>query len=329
MYRSCIFCSADLGANLAFPRFPVGRTLAFDAAKGRLWVVCPKCARWNLTPLEERWEAVEDAERLFRDTRLRAQSENVGLARLPDGTTLVRVGRALPGELAVWRYGRELMRRWYWEMAMGGVTLLTGIPFAGNVVERAAEVARFGWRDRDRLRRQRVPATLSPTGAPLVLPRAWLAESVLHESAEGELLLRVPLRNQPDPRAHAEFRGRDARTVLARAMPILNHEGTGERGVKYAMEVLLQASSAEAYIRTLAQRRGVLGGDWAPSDRKITPLGLRALEMAVHEETERRAMEGELAALQAMWRQAEEIAAIADRLPDLPAPEPPRLGAVG
>jgi hypothetical protein len=28
-----------------------------------------------------------------------------------------------------------------------------------------------------------------------------------------------------------------------------------------------------------------------------------------------------------MWRQAEEIAAIADRLPDIPAPKPPRLGS--
>jgi hypothetical protein len=42
-----------------------------------------------------------------------------------------------------------------------------------------------------------------------------------------------------------------------------------------------------------------------------------ALEMALHEEQERRAMDGELAELEAMWREAEEIAAIADALPDL------------
>lgn len=36
----------------------MGRRLAFDGAKGRLWVVCRKCKRWNLTPLEERWEAI-------------------------------------------------------------------------------------------------------------------------------------------------------------------------------------------------------------------------------------------------------------------------------
>ena len=39
-----------------------------------------------------------------------------------------------------------------------------------------------------------------------------------------------------------------------------------------------------------------------------------ALEMASHEETERRAMEGELALLEAAWKNAEEIAAIADAL---------------
>ena len=37
-----------------------------------------------------------------------------------------------------------------------------------------------------------------------------------------------------------------------------------------------------------------------------------AIERAAHEETERRAMEGELAELEAAWRDAEEIAAIAD-----------------
>lgn len=39
-----------------------------------------------------------------------------------------------------------------------------------------------------------------------------------------------------------------------------------------------------------------------------------ALEMAAHEETERRALEGELAELEEAWREADEIAAIADAL---------------
>jgi hypothetical protein len=39
-----------------------------------------------------------------------------------------------------------------------------------------------------------------------------------------------------------------------------------------------------------------------------------AFEMALHEEAERRAMQGELAELERAWRDAEEIAKIADDL---------------
>jgi hypothetical protein len=38
--------------------------------------------------------------------------------------------------------------------------------------------------------------------------------------------------------------------------------------------------------------------------------------MALHEESERRALQGELAGLEAAWREAEEIAQIADSLLD-------------
>lgn len=58
VYTTCMFCKKPLGSNEIVEAFPVGRRLAFDAAKGRLWVVCRNCERWNLTPLEERWEAV-------------------------------------------------------------------------------------------------------------------------------------------------------------------------------------------------------------------------------------------------------------------------------
>jgi hypothetical protein len=44
----------------------------------------------------------------------------------------------------------------------------------------------------------------------------------------------------------------------------------------------------------------------------LTAVERLALEMAVHEEAERRAMEGELATLQRAWEDAEQIAAICD-----------------
>src|SRR5690554_1197102 len=111
MYTSCMFCKRDLGRNEVVESFPVGRRLAFDAERGRLWVVCRHCERWNLTPLEERWEAVEDAERIFRATRLRAQTPEVGLARTTEGLELVRIGNPLREEFAAWRYGDQFGRR--------------------------------------------------------------------------------------------------------------------------------------------------------------------------------------------------------------------------
>src|SRR3954447_7459025 len=112
MYSTCIFCHANLATNESIEHFPIGRRLAFDAARGRLWVVCPKCARWNLTPLEERWEAIEECERLFRGTRLRVSTDNIGLAQIREGTELVRLGAPLRPELAAWRYSSDLRRRW-------------------------------------------------------------------------------------------------------------------------------------------------------------------------------------------------------------------------
>src|SRR6476660_8959903 len=70
VYTSCLFCHSDLGANHHLSTCPVGRRLAYDPKKGRLWVICTSCGRWNLTPLEERWEAIDECERLFRGTRL-------------------------------------------------------------------------------------------------------------------------------------------------------------------------------------------------------------------------------------------------------------------
>ena len=107
MYSTCLFCHDSLGRNDAIEHFPVGRRLAFDGAKGRLWVVCRKCERWNLTPLEERWEAIEECERAFRDTKLRVSTDHIGLARLKEGLELVRIGEPQRPEMAAWRYGDQ------------------------------------------------------------------------------------------------------------------------------------------------------------------------------------------------------------------------------
>jgi hypothetical protein len=111
VFSTCLHCHASLGRNDSIEHFPVGQRLAFDGERGRLWAVCPRCARWNLAPIEERWEALEECERAYRTATQRVSTDNIALARLRDGTDLVRIGRPLLPEFAAWRYGRELRKR--------------------------------------------------------------------------------------------------------------------------------------------------------------------------------------------------------------------------
>jgi hypothetical protein len=167
----------------------VGRRLAFDAARGRLWVVCRRCERWNLTPLEERWEAVEECERRFRQTRLRVSTRNIGLARLREGLELVRVGEPLRPEFAAWRYGDQFGRRRRATMlkvglglgaigavVAGGVAAGVGVGGAGAAWQAASSAAPPESAARARSSRRRVIAAFCGTDGPAgKVASAWLA----------------------------------------------------------------------------------------------------------------------------------------------------------
>ena len=350
MYRTCIFCSGDLGANEAIAPFPVGRSLAFDASRGRLWAVCPRCGRWNLAPLEERWEAVEEAERAFRDSRLRVQSQNIGLCRLPDGTRLVRVGQALAGELAAWRYGDHLVRRRKQYLIAGTAVGVAAVTAVGGLMALGVasgmggfwSILAHGWQERQARRViHRIPAAQSPTGREAAIRRWHVQGAQVGQAADG-IELRIPDVGRKERKTDGWGRPRygeaevlvlpdvPARTVLGRAMVHVNRKGASPHHVRDAVGLLQDARGAEEYLREAGRRESVLGRRPGMETRQLTPVGALALEMALHEETERRALEGELTGLEAAWRQAEEIAAIADALPDgVPTPEPPRLYVPG
>ncbi len=111
MYSTCVFCAKSLGRNETLEHFPVGRRIAFDADRGRLWAICPHCERWSLSPIHERWEAIEEAERQFETATRRASTDNIGLARVAEGTSLIRIGKPQRPEFAAWRYGDQFGRR--------------------------------------------------------------------------------------------------------------------------------------------------------------------------------------------------------------------------
>jgi hypothetical protein len=327
VYSTCIFCNQPLGANDALESFPIGRRLAFDAAKGRLWVVCRRCERWNLAPLEERWEAVEEAERLYRDTRRRVATTEIGLARLAGGTELVRIGAPLRPEFAAWRYGDQFGRRRTRQVLIAGAGLaaLGGVAIGGGAL--GVSVGGFGWviaqlgRTAIHGGEETVVAQIrTASGEVLPVRRRHLAESTLAPASGGALAIELRYKN-----GQARFEGPEALRVASLVVPAVNRFGGSRREVAEAVGEIEQTGGPERFVEQLARRAAVMTAvrgrpsRWGRRGRigrtglyGLMPVDRLALEMALHEDAERRAMEGELAELSAAWRDAEEIAAIAD-----------------
>ena len=141
MVATCLHCSKSLGGNDVLETLPIGRRIAFDAAQGRLWVVCRHCAKWNLVPFDTRLETIDAAERLFHDTRMRYSTDNIGLARLREGLELVRIGPAQRPEFAAWRYGGQYRRRRQRNLALAGVSAIGAGTLAVAGLAAAATVA--------------------------------------------------------------------------------------------------------------------------------------------------------------------------------------------
>ncbi len=312
MYTTCLFCNRALGTNDVLEGFPVGRRLAFDGGKGRLWVVCRSCERWNLSPLEERWEVIEACERLYRGTRLRLATENIGLARLPHGLELVRIGEPLRPEFAAWRYGDQFGRRRRRHLlvagtAIGGMALLyiggaaAGVAVGGFSGLMGPMIGRVVNGDPNE-----IVARLPVQGRRLEVRRKQLKRVILLEDGP-DFSLQIPVKGDHTVLATGE----EARLAAALLLPPMNRAGGGRKHIASAVE-LLERSGDPARVAADAARYARLAR--APSITRLPRPMRLALEMASHEEAERRALEGELRTLEEEWRRAEELAAISDQL---------------
>lgn len=342
MYATCLRCDRSLGRNAELPHLPVGRRVAFDGDTGRVWVICRSCGQWNLVPVEERWEALADCERVALEAEARVAGGPVGLARTAAGLELLRVG-AMPAEdIANWRYGRRLQRRQGWLRATN-VLLAAVAAMVGAAAGIAVQAAWLGvW----------VAVVLA-----IVLlsiwrhpPRPWLRVADAH--GKRYLLLpwhiqrvhvatdadtRRPVLVLPHLRGHATLHGRDALAVLGRMLPALNgsipgdvnlrrvvgdvHEaetiarrpprkpgrGARQRGRKRPGYVFPEAVRLSAWERLARYTEGLHLAYTTP-ERRL------ALEMAVTEELERLAMREDAEALGDEWRDEEEVGRIADDL---------------
>jgi hypothetical protein len=313
MYAACLHCGATFGHNESLESMPIGRRVAFDAAKGRLWVICSGCQRWNLSPFDERWETVEQCERAFRDTRVRVSTDNIGLARLRDGTELVRIGQPLRPEFAAWRYGDQFgQRRGTNALLIGGAVVGVGVAMAGMYAVGAsvlvflplihlAAVSNAVLQQGDRFS----PLTLldgsriSAIGHARILempeiPEGWGIEI-------GFLTLDGPLDEGPrrpirDPWANGEkvvgrvaIPGVTALPLLRRVLPRVNRAGAKKPVIQDGIQLIEEAGGPERFGRWAAGKRR----EWAArstygdtGDLQHIPEAARlAFEMSLNEET--------------------------------------------
>lgn len=297
-------------------------------------MVCAACRRWSLLPLESRWDALDELERLVRDHgRLLSQTANVGLLRA-GGLEVVRVGRAQLQETAWWRYGQELRvrRERHRKLASVGTAAAVGV-VAGSWV--TGGVSFFG-------------AWMAWNYAPKLAIRggrwlrfgsvAWRGRGPCQCGACGRSLTEVRFaeldRLRASPGEHApEVTVTCPACGGRRGAGLLLPRPEGDRALRQALAYHHFAGAPDRRVESAARLVEVAGGPEKLPARilgsgKAIPemgrTGALAMEIAVHEERERRLLEMELAELEAHWRKEEELAGIIDG--EL-SPAPLRVGA--
>lgn len=299
--------------------FPRVRVAAYDVEKGRLWAVCDRCRRWNLWPLEDRAEVIDDLERLARDRGVAvAHTENIALLKAED-VGLVRVGNAGLAERSWWRYGRELERRRVW--AEGSVARITGLlhgalVVAGNSVglsdiDQKVRWDRSGLTDIHRWRKFGWAAWRGRMGCPncgsvrraLLYNTSWSVHPVSTERGL-ELVVPCPRCDFWDPDTAYRLHGEEAETTLRRILAYQHIEGAPSAVIDEASQAIDQAGSLRGFVEQIGQSGTSL---W-----KMDRAHAVGLEIAVNESAERRMLRNLARAYDFVWRQEEELAEITD-----------------
>lgn len=320
MYDKCLICNRPFERAAMLGDMPVGDRVAYDPARGRLWALCRGCERWSLAPVESRWEALEDLERLVRDQgRLLAKTANVGLLRAGP-LEIVRVGRAGLAEEAWWRYGRRLRQRRRRHRKLAAAAALgAGVAAAGAIgtgggsmvvayllwdrlcdgVLGAARRLRFGqaaWRGNGRCPR---------CGLPMDSLRFRDRTRLVLDAGDGALRVAIPcVVCGRQAGAGLALARREGERALGRALAYHHFSGASPRRVEEASRLVEVAGGPERTPSKVVPTARELG--------EVGRIGRIALEIAVHEERERRLLEMEIAELEAHWRKEEALAEIID-----------------
>jgi len=307
VYSTCAFCNAKLDGDGGPSGLGVGRRIAFDEWKGRLWVICGKCARWNLTPFDDRLERIEAVARAASAGRIAASTPQIALIRW-EAYHLVRVGKPPRQELATWRYGERLAQRARdrakitvpLAVAAIGIGIVANVAAGGGLgvivwnLHNFTESIYVGIVGRRRVALVE-PPSCARCGTVMQLRAKHLQHSRVIPESRADLAVLVSC-----PHCHEEgamLTGDAAAQLLRQGLSYLNATRSGRRSAVDAARTVDQAGGADGLIREVARREQTL--------RALRPGRRLALEMAVDEQME-------LLELERQWREAEELADIAD-----------------
>ena len=351
MYNSCLRCNGSLGTNTEIPHLSVGRKIAFDAHRGRIWVICARCGQWNLTPLEERWEALAECEELATKAEARTSGTTAALAQTASGLELLRVGGMSDADIANWRYGRRIgdrSRRQLWMLmphmgaavSMGTTTWLTTRHLLASVwVSMISGILLFSlWRKPPRLWTR-----FDDGSGRSRLLWFWQRQHARFERPPRERVVLV----LPRWRGDLRLTGDRAAAALASLLPRIN--GADCAGADVSRSVgFVSAAEKDVWVKPSKPGRGARRRQRSrkgpipaplPPPRQLRPWELLAhysptvwlervppehrlaLEMAATEEMEQGELTARAESLAEEWRDEEEIGAISD---DLLLPDPVR-----
>ena len=310
MYTTCAFCSGGLGGDGGPSGLAVGKRFAFDPWKSRAWVICARCGRWNLTPLDTRLDAIGALERMAGTGRIAATTPQVSLIRA-GACDVVRVGQPPRIEYATWRYGERLKARERERLkiilpativvvggmvafnaavggAMGGmVGQIPGIVnqiYTGVVGNRKVAIE---------------PPICARCGSVLTLRAKHVQHARLTHTSQADLALLLSCRRCKS--FGAQLEGPDAETALRAGLTYTNlRKGKKlKKKAEVAATAVERSGGPEEFIRQTTRLERTV--------KSLEATESLAIEMAVDEAAE-------IHELERQWRQAEEIAEIADGL---------------
>jgi len=283
--------------------------VAYDLDRGRLWMVCRFCSRWSLVPIEARWEALEELERVLSGGPIQSgRSGPVRLVSRTDHITLfsvgplevVRVGGAEYSEEAWWRYGRELggvarklPRLTPWLRAKGVAWkghrecsecgyLFTEVPFSDRNI--LVVQLGLGGQTGEGLASQEDGPGVASASSPTLARRC----PKCRDAVDGGLHLRGP----------------EAEITLFRLLAFDHNTGAPIDRIRTAARMIQDPGGPSSLVRVLTRHGRPLGD--------LPPVGVLALEMVTNDARERTLLKMELAELEFRWNREEELAALID-----------------